>query len=313
MKILEPLILTEEYTKEVEQVIDEIFWETLYKPLRAALRGTAIKLQNDNDPLSEALAKGKIFYSNGRFFGEFNSKISRQLRALGAFNSKNGWKLSPSEFTPAISSALALADSRFVALNDNIIKTLDKTEYNDAKNEALLNKVYDRTTAKMDAAFKKSVQGIRIAPKLTDEMKAQIAEQWSENLGLYIKGYLDENILALREEVRRNAFSGQRAENLVKLIQKNFGSSKKKATFLAKQETGLLMSKFRESRFKSVGVVRYRWSTSRDGRVREDHKELDGKIYSWDTPPPSGTNGENLNPGEPFGCRCIAVPIIDEE
>jgi hypothetical protein len=44
----------------------------------------------------------------------------------------------------------------------------------------------------------------------------------------------------------------------------------------------------------------YIWRTKKDGHVRPEHAALDGKVFSWDNPPPTG------NPGEAYGCRCWA-------
>ncbi len=51
---------------------------------------------------------------------------------------------------------------------------------------------------------------------------------------------------------------------------------------------------------------RYIWRTHGDGKVRESHQRNDGKIFSWDNPPPTG------HPGEDYGCRCIAEPYVEE-
>lgn len=42
----------------------------------------------------------------------------------------------------------------------------------------------------------------------------------------------------------------------------------------------------------------YIWLTQGDSKVRESHKENEGKIFSYENPPPTG------NPGEDYGCRC---------
>ena len=47
-------------------------------------------------------------------------------------------------------------------------------------------------------------------------------------------------------------------------------------------------------------TTRYIWRTQGDGKVRASHRANDGKIFSWDDPPPTG------HPGEDFGCRCWA-------
>ncbi len=61
----------------------------------------------------------------------------------------------------------------------------------------------------------------------------------------------------------------------------------------------------------SPGILEYRWSTSKDERVRHDHKALDTKIFSFASPPVTNLKtGARNNPGCDFGCRCIAIPIF---
>ena len=313
MKQLQPLILMQEYWLPVEEAINDLLWDMIYAPIEKILATTSIQVKNASDPLSVALAKGKIYYDNGKFKGELNSKISKQLKSIGAKFKKGTWHLPEKSFPPQVSMAIALADDKFSKISHQIIRQLDSVEFEQARAKVVLEGAYEKTVKQMDAAFEKTVKQIAIAPKLTAEMQAQITAQWAENLELYIQGWANENILKLRTEVQRNAFSGQRANNLVKLLQGNYGTSKSKAKFLARQETSLLVSKFREERYKSIGVQKYRWSTSKDSRVRDRHKELDGKIFFFSDPPPSGANGERQNAGEPFGCRCVAIPIVDEE
>ena len=110
--------------------------------------------------------------------------------------------------------------------------------------------------------------------------------------------------------VLKNTRQGIRAEGLVEIIQKQFGVSERKALFLAKQETSLLMSKYRETRYKEVGLNEYIWSTSQDSRVRPDHRKLNRKSFSFDSPPVVNEKGDKKNPGEDFGCRCVPKAII---
>jgi len=60
-------------------------------------------------------------------------------------------------------------------------------------------------------------------------------------------------------------------------------------------------------RHQNMGVKRFRWRTSKDERVRKTHKDLEDEPFSYDNPPAVGL------PGEDFRCRCIAIPIFDDE
>ena len=53
-----------------------------------------------------------------------------------------------------------------------------------------------------------------------------------------------------------------------------------------------------------LGITQYIWRTSRDERVRESHLVLEGKTFSWDSPPDVGHPGQDIN------CRCTAEPVI---
>ena len=45
--------------------------------------------------------------------------------------------------------------------------------------------------------------------------------------------------------------------------------------------------------------------------VREMHKALAGKVFSWDDPPITNEKGDRNNPGQDYGCRCYARPIVE--
>jgi SPP1 gp7 family putative phage head morphogenesis protein len=156
-----------------------------------------------------------------------------------------------------------------------------------------------------------ALESISVPVVITPEMRAAITSELTENLELYIKKFASAEIPELRGLVERNAFAGGRTPQLARIIEARWGVSKRKAKFLADQETSLLVSKYREHTYKRIGVQRYVWSSSRDERVRTEHRALDGKIFAFDDPPPSGSKGEKQNPGEPFGCRCTAIPILN--
>ncbi len=50
----------------------------------------------------------------------------------------------------------------------------------------------------------------------------------------------------------------------------------------------------------------YIWRTRGDGKVRSSHAANNGKVFSWDFPPPTG------HPGEEYGCRCWAESFYDD-
>jgi|GEM_PF-5548539 len=75
------------------------------------------------------------------------------------------------------------------------------------------------------------------------------------------------------------------------------------------REEASVLRRFKQSldkkRQRRAGIRRYIWRTQEDERVRASHAANDGKIFEWDSTPPTG------HPGADYGCRCFAEPILD--
>lgn len=319
MKYLRPLILKDSLYTPIEKIINRIFEEVLFAPIRVAMRDSGVEITNARtESLERAIIDGKIYVEKNdiyqRFYGKFSAATSKQLKALGAkFDQRTGaWTLSAGVALPAqVQLALAHADVRAQAAVDGVIKVLDGIHLEDMRTPEELKEQYGKAVWRINEDFLKAVEGIAIPPELTEHTQQVISKQWAQNLDLYIKGWMKDAIFDLREEVQAHAYRGGRAAGLVKSIQRTHNVSKEKAKFLARQETSLLMSKLREERYKDIGVVRYRWQGVDDARERPDHKALNGKIYAWAQPPVSdrATDARN-NPGEDFNCLPGQTKII---
>lgn len=57
------------------------------------------------------------------------------------------------------------------------------------------------------------------------------------------------------------------------------------------------------------GVTQYVWTTQRDSHVRPGHRRLHGTVQDW-SKPPIVAPGRRAHPGEDFGCRCWAEPVV---
>lgn len=314
MRQAPPLFLRNEYWRNIENEITKILAELIFRPLLRDMEKPESEIQNTGSALLEAIAQGLVWWSDGRFFGEYNSEITKALRAIGArYNAPSKtWSLAK-EFIPAdISIAQANADARYNDLRRAFIQTMDDMKIESINRLSDIPDRYIQTIDWMEGDFQKSLKAVTIPVKLTDEQRNIIAAEWGQNLDKYVKDFAAEKILEMREMVQTNAFAGRRSADLLDMLRDQYGVSKRKARFLARQETSLLLSKFRETRYRSIGADRYRWSTSHDERVRHDHKDLNGKIFSWDLPPVTNRKtGARNNPGEDFGCRCVAIAIFD--
>lgn len=77
---------------------------------------------------------------------------------------------------------------------------------------------------------------------------------------------------------------------------------------ITRDQNNKLYGKLSEIRQTDAGIARYKWSTSRDDRVRATHVEKNGKIFAWGAPPQ-----DTGHPGHDIQCRCVAIPDISLE
>lgn len=84
-------------------------------------------------------------------------------------------------------------------------------------------------------------------------------------------------------------------------------STSKHALMVAEDQLAKLNANLNRSRQEASGIDSYVWETRGDNRVREAHRVLNGKRFTWES---GGAPGEG-HPGEAPRCRCTAAPVLD--
>lgn len=105
--------------------------------------------------------------------------------------------------------------------------------------------------------------------------------------------------------------TGERVEGVKKKIERRLEVSKSHAELLARDQILKLNGQVTGARQQQAGIRKYKWSTSRDERVRKPHKALDGKIFPWGDPPITNKEGDRNEPGGDYQCRCVAIPVLE--
>lgn len=326
-KLLKPIKETTEDYEAIERKIKLLFRENIYLPLVKIIGPSQRTLTNAKSGLLDAIKYGRIQFHRGQFSGRFNATISKELKALGAsWDRQTGtWKLSKSSLPVEVQVAIQASRAHFERQVQKIDEKLAAILPGEFVDKLKIDHLFDSTLWKVEREFAATLKGLTVAPQLTKEQRQIIAKEWQNNLKLYIKDWTQKEIVELRKSMQQSVFAGNRYETAVKTIEKSYEVSANKAKFLARQETGLLMAKFKEVRYKDAGVKKYKWrcvSGTANHPVRPEHKLCDGKIFSWDNskeldknglPKPGGVSkpGDNKNPGEDYNCRCTAVPIVE--
>lgn len=129
-----------------------------------------------------------------------------------------------------------------------------------------------------------------------------------ENISL-IKSIRSQTLEKIRynlgDMVTEAADKQTRAAQLSEAIQDIAHKNRTRADLIARDQIGKLNGRLTQLRQQSAGITKYKWSTSKDERVRPAHAEREGKVYEWANPPADG------NPGYPIRCRCVGIPVID--
>lgn len=164
------------------------------------------------------------------------------------------------------------------------------------------------------------------------EQREVILNTWSENFVNLCKSTNEEMRKKVAGVVSDGVLGGRNIRDLTKDIQntcKEF--SRSKAELIATTEVGKLNTAIARNQSESAGIQYYEWSAAMDGRTRESHAVMDGKIckwgdddhyYAWETDPNTGKrklvrkprpgNAYKGAPGTDFRCRCTALPYVPE-
>lgn len=320
--VLQPIRHKDEYTRAIEEQILAHFREVIFAPLLDLL-GEHNVTTRDNATGSSAVVKaledGRLWYGEGEFIGQMNAEISRELREAGAtFNADRGtFQIEPTQLPFAIRHAAAVSMVNAENLYDSVIALLGVMQTNAAQAPVALELKFPihQIVADLGEQYNDTITGydmIEITAETTGTLADQLGRELTTNLDLYVKDFTNEEILTLRTMAQQNAFAGYRTDRLADMIEGRFGVTKRKAAFLADQETGMLVSKYREIQYRAAGSRSYKWSTSHDERVRKDHRALNQQTFMWDSPPVTNlATGDRNHPGNDFRCRCVAMPIIE--
>lgn len=312
---LKPIYDRPEDYEAIERELVILFKQEIYLPLLEELNAPQKVLTNSYGDLVQAIASGQIQFVNGHFEGAVTSVISRELKKLGAqWDRRSGWwKLPTAKLTIDMRAAIGTSETRFKQMAQRVNKKLNELAPEEISRKFKIEKILDKSIYKLNKSIDSTLKNITVSPQLTEAMKQRIAREYTENMQLYIKDWTEKEIIELRKKMSGETAQGFRYESMIKTIRDSYGVSQNKAKFLARQETSLLMTKYKQTRYQDAGVNSYKWRCvvgSPNHPVRPMHKALDGKVFSWQNPPIVSEKGERKNPGQDYGCRCVAIPIV---
>lgn len=312
--------IKERYIRLIDKALFGYLWQGIYKPMFEIIGikpKKELKARNDIDVIIDALERGDIYYFEDGFKAKnkFTNAQSQELIKWGAKWDKweKVWKI-PLENIP---------DGVQVALAQSKIETENKMKLlQDYLNEIQKNLPYIAESMVFDEEvitilddngkeIKKTVKHINvIEPELTAEDKAQIAEAYTRNITDFVIKDFDLNrIPKMREKIAQFVLEGYRLDKVEEFLQKEYGIMKRKAEFLARNETAILLAEVKKASYQTMGFDKFIWKCIGDSRTRDLHRHLNNTTWSYDNPPIiDERTGQTGLPGETYNCRCTAIP-----
>jgi SPP1 gp7 family putative phage head morphogenesis protein len=126
----------------------------------------------------------------------------------------------------------------------------------------------------------------------------------AQNVSL-IKSISTQSLEKVQVIVRQGVMQGTAPSEIARQIQELTGVTNRRATLIARDQTGKANAALSEHRMTDIGITEYYWTTAHDERVRPAHVESDGDLLNFESGNPKDNN---LNPGQPIQCRCWARP-----
>ena len=320
MKTIKPLILDKQNIIAIANDINEYIKETFFSRLVNIYKEeTKIDLYKNalSNLIIEAIKSNKLYIENNYIKGNFNSKLIKELEKAGGKYRKNRgfyFETLPLEVTNYINQNTYKVKQLYNRV-DNLINN-----YLENINDSLkfLDINYNNTLDNYKKQLEVNLSKFSIKPVLSEYEDNYINNNYILDTKKSIKGFLELDLNQLRNKIKDYVLNdGYSYKYIADAIQHNYSLSQKRATFIARQESSLLLAEYNKAKMTKLGLNKYIWSTAKDEKVRhdpngEDHKILDGQVFSYDNPPyVDKTRGIRANPGERFNCRCLSIPLIE--
>lgn len=155
-----------------------------------------------------------------------------------------------------------------------------------------------------------TVKTARMPGTLGELIKAAV----NENVNL-IKTIQTDYFARVRTAISATILGENPEHNLTEQLQQLQGKTERHAQLLALDQTRKVYSAINSKRMQSAGIKKFEWIHSGgSAEPREDHVDMDGKIYDFASPPViDKRTGERGLPGDAINCRCTMRPIFDFE
>jgi SPP1 gp7 family putative phage head morphogenesis protein len=168
--------------------------------------------------------------------------------------------------------------------------------------------VSQRSDASLQRILKQG--GMSVKFKSTRAQKDVVAAAVHENVSL-IKSIPQRHLDEVEGLVMRSVQRGRALGELSKELQQRFGTTKRRAALIARDQNNKVSGTLQRARYVELGVQRALWVHSGGGKhPRPTHVKNSGKTFDvvngWLDP----AINKRIWPGSEINCRCVSRPVI---
>jgi SPP1 gp7 family putative phage head morphogenesis protein len=144
----------------------------------------------------------------------------------------------------------------------------------------------------------------KMTPAVQDAYQAVIGEQ----VGL-IRSIASQHLTQVQTVVMQSVQQGRDLGALTKQLQVQFGVTKRRAAFIARDQSNKATATITKTRQQGLGITQARWRHSSAGKEpRPSHVRANDELY--DINKGMYLDGEWVWPGTAINCRCTSSPVI---
>jgi len=334
MKIAPPVQLRTAIVKALEDKAEEYVRTALFQKLFDILdekppKNAGAELKNEEDKASnnlivKAIREGMIYYDGRSFkaYKKFGVRLAKEFQKLGAVLRNGGYHLPRRLGDPTfeliwaeVAAQRTRAANKLAMLNAALL----------AQTEAPSLDIRTEVENLVDSISTSVNSSLGISYEMDAYTRNRLVDEYVMDMEKYSKKLIRQANIELKTFVAAEVATVNLTEKaLGQLISDRYGIAARHARFIAHQESTMARERINRVGAEKVGFRHYVWQTVGDYRVRpeggkksymgDNHRRLDGKVFSFDDPPiVDRIKGRKCNPGEDFGCRCTARVIIDDE
>lgn len=150
----------------------------------------------------------------------------------------------------------------------------------------------------------------------------EAVQKWMADIMGEVQGLPQKGLEEIRAIIVNGIYRGKSITEVRKEVAQKYAEIKRRSRAKSVLLITMLCGQLARLNQEDAGCQRYIWCTRRDNRVRECHRELEGKMFEWNNPPEMWHrnakgqkiyDGRRCNPGEDWGCRCCGIPVFDYE